>query len=515
MNDGSILLERMTPRYYYLMTYLYLHSTNMTIKYWDTTIKTSPFNGIDFIFPASKIINGDKMYGYLNTAGKEAIPFIFDYAHNFNNTNFAIVQRFGIKRAVDKKGNLYISLKEALEDGKLMTRKRYTKTLDDGNYEVTEEEYIYHASKLSSEKAKVVDFPWADFKGCFQYMPIKVDGSWWLQKGLDWYDPEDEPTYHYQSDRILYLSNGYFAYRRNNICYLLNLMKPEIVSSFNYDEIIPIITWKHTYQEHFDTRTLISIIVCNNGKYGLIGTYGEILLPIIYDKIELTDAIHNYYSGAWGVIYKGGKCCLVDLERGYIPDDICYDEIIENIVNEYRDYSIASTFIVRKDLKYGCRDTNWNEIVPTEFDKLEFNYNYPDYSYSPAGILYSYRILKYIENKIGTVQYRKFFSTESYSYVVNYTFSSKAKYDECVFLNNKDSIASYGHLCFIGVRIGEKWGILDATPAEVTYYPQDDSDWNNAPNYEDLEYKYDSLESLIADVDNEFKRRYKKYHKIT
>lgn len=469
--------------------------------------KKSPhYNVGDLIFPASKIIGKDDFFGYLNKAGKEVIPFLYDYASNFNNNNFAIVERFGNRRAVDKDGNLYFSMEEALKDGKEETRRVYGDV-------VKEEKYIYKARKLTIEEAKDSDFAGNyDLDIYWDRTPVKVNDSWWLQE-FDFDNAWDEETgilkdevettLDYKSDRILFFSRGFFAYRRNDKCYLLKISEPNKVTSYDYDEILPIVLWAHSYDGQFDTLELTSIRVRKNGKYGLIHTNGEILLPIIYDKIEVTEALDGFVSGKFGIIYKDNKCCLINLVNGYIPEDLCYDEIIENIVDKSID-SIKSTFIVRKNMKYGCRDIDWKEIVPTAYDSLDFSYGY----YYDG---YSYKILKYCGKKIGTYEYRKYYPNNNRENIADYSFSSKAEYDECIFLKNNNSITSYGFLCYIGVRIGEKWGIVDATPARTTYFPQDDSDWNNNPNLEDFELKYDSLESLIADADNEFQIRYNKY----
>ena len=66
---------------------------------------------------------------------------------------------------------------------------------------------------------------------------------------------------------------------------------------------------------------------------------------------------------------------------------------------------------------------------------------------------------------------------------------------------------------YAAVRKGEKWGILDQKPRGITYlaigYNIEDI---NEPNWEDLNYRYNSLKELKEDADKEFQRRYDKYY---
>lgn len=60
-------------------------------------------------------------------------------------------------------------------------------------------------------------------------------------------------------------------------------------------------------------------------------------------------------------------------------------------------------------------------------------------------------------------------------------------------------------------------GILDQMPRDITYKAIElNLEEINKPNWDDLDFKYNSLEELKKDADKELKRRYdKNYHPWT
>ena len=49
------------------------------------------------------------------------------------------------------------------------------------------------------------------------------------------------------------------------------------------------------------------------------------------------------------------------------------------------------------------------------------------------------------------------------------------------------------------------------TNGALYYYYDFDDRWRNNPNLKELDFKYNSLEELKDDADNEFERRHDKY----
>ena len=520
--DGNLCYERWFDYIGEDKDSLLLHYDNsyFTIDKNDYSIlheyKGRNYNQKDPYIPVSVKYGVDEMFGFIDTAGKEVIPFIYDDVKNYDDSGFAKVMRFGNERAIDRNGNLFFSYEEALKDGKESVRNTTYGILslfgefeedEEEEYRVEEEKYIYHAQKLSCEESKNRDFGgnWSD-NAYWEDEPIK-EGKFW---GLMEYDPfDDENTVQriisHKCDRIIYYANGFFAYRVDGICKLLNIDNPNNIYSFEYDYILPVVSWQHTFQGQYDTIKLINVIVQRNGKYGILDLQGNQILPLEYDKIEVTQAFEYDISGKIGIIWKNRKCSLINLFTGQILDNLRFDEIIVN-KHVTESFSADSTFIVRINDKYGCVDLHMKEIVPILYDSIDFSYN-------ELGDGYHFTMMLYYANKVGTFEFRKYIPMNSYEKISDYKFSTNVEYDECVFLENNNSVASYGRLSFIGVRKGGKWGILDATPAWATYYPINNFEWNPHPNLEDLDFKYDSLEALLNDADEEFKRRYNKYNK--
>lgn len=446
------------------------------------------YNQVDKYIPASRMYGIDKMFGYIDKSGKEVIPFIYDNVKNFKNSGFAEVMRFGHVRAIDREGNLYTSLGEALKDGKEAIRKVTHRISSDSDYQAEEEKYIYKALKLSCEESKFRDFDgnwWED-------VPIKEGNNWGLWRN----EPFEEEFVQrsitsYKCDRIFYyVANEYFAYRVGNECKVLNINNPDEVYSYKYNGVIPVVLWEHT----FDTMQLASIIVQEKGKYGIADISGKLLVPIEYDMIEVTGAFDEEISGKIGIIWKNSKCTLVNLETGQILDKFRFDEIVVN-VHPIKWFLTEATFMVRVNGKYGCINLRSEDIVPAKYDSIDFKYD-------ELVDGYHYIMILHLNNKVEAYEYRKHIPSNSQERVSDYEFFTNEEFDECVFLKNNNS--NYRQLSFIGVRKGVKWGILDATPPWVKYrYGYSE------PNLKQLEFKYNSLEALLIDTGELFKRGYK------
>jgi hypothetical protein len=65
------------------------------------------YDGKGELIPIHQHIGVDDMYGYIDRAGTEVIPLIYDFAGNFRSNNLATVKRLGEYNAVDLNGNLY------------------------------------------------------------------------------------------------------------------------------------------------------------------------------------------------------------------------------------------------------------------------------------------------------------------------------------------------------------------------------------------------------------------------
>lgn len=132
------------------------------------------------------------------------------------------------------------------------------------------------------------------------------------------------------------------------------------------------------------------IIKADNGKYGVVGTNGKLVIEAKYDEIK------NVYGNKMYVVKEGSSWKIVDEEANtYLQDkfddikEINIDKIVAKKDNKYGIISIngetvidftyddlkfiyTDTYIAKKDNKYGIIDIN-NE------EKLAFNYTYIKY----------------------------------------------------------------------------------------------------------------------------------------
>lgn len=472
----------------------------------------------DELIPVIKICGIDEMFGYISRGGKEIIPFIYDYANEFDNTGYAKVMRFGIERAIDRLGYLYVSYDAALNDGKEVTR-----TVSSGgplgcSENDYEEKYIYHAPKISKEEAEFTDFKGGNpcNRGICGDTPMKI-GEYW---GLKEYDPWEDianleneeanenfkPSIIYECDRIFYYTNSFFAYRIGDECKLLSIDDYDKIYSYKYESIFPVVLSIGGY--NYRDYKLSNIIVKQNGKYGIIDVNGNIILPLEYDHIETTEAVGLRGTiGEFGIIWKNGKCTLINLTNGKILNTIQFDKIeISNYpVDEL--YTFRSNLFVHKEKKLGFFSLDMSEEVPIIYDSIEVQYEI----LTDGGI----RILTlHIGDKVGINVYMRYVSPgvggDSYSIFADIP----AEYDDCIFIKKNHSIQDHKELIFFAVRKHDKWGILDVHPILISTSMM----FGENPfadfmiNKENLEFKYDSLNSLIKDTNKEFKNRHAKYY---
>lgn len=497
-NEKSVLLKN--KKMYYVLS---IETCSVLQEYWD-----AGYNGNSELIPISREFGIDVFYGYINTSGEEIIPLIYDYVWNFDDKGFAKVKRFGSNYVVNKDGTLYHNMEDAVKDGKKITRARNIYD-EPGDGDIEE---VFKAVKLTKEESirKGFNSNFGD-DGYWEEYPIK-EGECWGLGGFEmvgddysWINEATNRIDKYHCDRIIYYTDGYFVYRKDGICKLLNIMDSQKEYPFNADEIIPIIQWRHTDNGYYDTKTIINLIIKRNKKYGIISLKGKTILPIEYDLIITSDSMVGDISGNIGIVWKGEKCALVRMNDGYIYEPFKYEDIIVN-ESDCKEWQMNSTYLVRENGKYGCINFEGYEILPSIYDSIECKLEVDGHGYH-------YMMFLYKDGKVGTYEYCNYRSFAVGDHEISLSFTVEPDYDECVFLKNRGAVNSFIGMYFIAVRKGKQWGILDNSPASATYYPADETYWRDSPNLKDLEFKYDSLEELKINADAEFRRRYKKYER--
>jgi len=477
-NDETILLKN-DKTYYVLSTEDYLVKN----IYYDAR-----YDGKADLIPVYKEIGIDDMYGFIDKSGSEVIPFIYDYVWNFEETGFAKVKRFGCIHAVGKDGTLYLSMDETESEGKKCSHTPLTVANNDNDGHIG---VYYSPHILSKEESEIRGF---DF---LQYYPIKNDNHW----GLSFND--EKVISLCICDRFFYLDDwneNYLVYRKNGICFIEDHEKKY---SFEADEVIANFrTVFEGYAGH-DETSINNVIIRKNKKYGIADLSGKILLPVEYDLIEPTDAVQGNVTGNIGIVWKNGLCTFVWMATGEILEPFKYEDIIVNKADGST-WLMYSTYLVKENGKYGCIDFERKSILPSVYDAIGFKLEIDSYGYH-------YKMLLYKDGKVGTYEYCNYRSDCNNYNVLELVFSIEPEYDECVFLNNKKAVTNFAGMSYVAVRRNDKWGIIDNKPAGLYYYYDFDDRWRNNPNLKELDFKYNSLEELKDDADNEFERRHDKY----
>ena len=301
-----------------------------------------------------------------------------------------------------------------------------------------------------------------------------------------------------------------------------------MLTKFTYDNI-----------SLYESVTEMTFLLERRGKYGLMK--GTKLIPANYDKI----IVGNHYNiiasrDSYGIINDDNNIILPThyqeisiLEDKYIrvknkngyslgcaTDGKIYNEVFDRIClleNDYDSNSILDFVLVEKNGNQGCISLSKGEVkIPIEYDKIELvsvNRHYPE--------IVSVCFLLYKDEKVGYCEFGYYYIEtdfdiilgSSYKGPIEYSYFVEPNFEECILLTNEYGVLNNYCMHYAAVRKGNKWGILDQKPRDITYQAINlNLKSEHMPNYEDLDFKYVSIEDLKTDADNEFKRRYNKYY---
>ena len=529
--------------------------------------------GYNFVFPlvpVYKKVADNNFYGYIDFSGIETIPFIFNNVGNFDENREACVLFLGRKIKISHRGyyqyrgnNVYqlTSWNDKLEglegifiDDQIPEPCTYCSGETCWNFKPIWNNYKWIIKvvieKINSQ-IEIIEY------NC-DYV-LRADVGYWICKkngkillivaNIDnsrirdySFDAENvKPVF--EINESLNYDNGIILRTiiiENNSKYGVIDTGGTILIPVEYDEILPLKTYdfavkkKNKYSVYTNGELTpfiydevsacddigtdnIYFLVKKNGKNGIIKWRGKIIPPL-YDSIESCDD-RNIVSlnGEYGIIDDEQRIVLpiryekivpfgkfyfkVKSVKGWSLGLLChgiiyplaFDEI--NYVSE--DEQWTDFFLVKKRSLYGCINNRGDIVVPIEYDMIELNSSF----YNPR--MFSFVLHK--GDKVGFCDI----------YCDNFIFFVKPVYDNCVLLKNEKSVLKHYWMHYAAVQKNGKWGILDYKPRNDSYYVYESNlktvDYSNLI---DLEFKYDSLEELERDADNEFQRRYDKYSRL-
>ena len=178
---------------------------------------------------------------------------------------------------------------------------------------------------------------------------------------------------------------------------------------------------------------------------------------------------------------KGEKCSLYSMqEREFIVPFEFDDIVVNGYYDDCGNIMDDCTFSMKKNGKYGLIASDYKTaILPYEYDtiKLEFD------CWCNKGEFYSCeRMILSKDIKYGMWQRLKYRTKDTEPQLRELDIRIDEIYDECVFLNDKNSKNSKAEILDVAVRRANKWAVINCNKGNA--------DVNN------LLFKYDSLDEI-------------------
>lgn len=266
-------------------------------------------NQFELIFQASegtRCVMKDSKYGYINDNDEFVIPCVYDHAFPFSQ-NCALVCKDGLWGVIDNCGNekapfQYSIIYPFSDDMACFSKDDKYGFINRAGEEIIGALYD-EASPFSSSCAKVrkkdkwgyidksgnviIPFKYADAHNCVKNRFVvnkggKLDSRWGVTNGGKWYVLNDKgETISKKYSLVTNFIDGYAKVNiggryENNDCFMGGLWG---IMNIDGEECVPLV-----YEEISNSMDGC-FRVKKTGKYGVINSHGEILIPIKYDFI--------------------------------------------------------------------------------------------------------------------------------------------------------------------------------------------------------------------------------------
>lgn len=315
-------------------------------------------------------------HGYINTKGEVAIPLIYSGARNFSDGHAFIQEQKGDTEyygLIDKKGNKIIpceyggllpAFSEGLtvlnKDGKYGYLDHSGKTIVEFEYEVARPFHdglavVRKNGKwgVIDKKAKVVLEPKYDY--IFEYS----EGLAMVKEGdkLGFIDTQGRLAIPLQYEIFEYsipghyFSKGLAAVQKDGKVGYIN-KKGEVVIDFEYDAAYP-----------FGDTGLAQVV--KNDKFGYIDKTGKIVIPLEYKWGYFPYMVNHKFSDGRLAYYTIVDTATQKKLYGFMDPK---GNILLNPKYDFANDFSEGLSVVVKDNKKACINTNFEEVVPFEYD---------------------------------------------------------------------------------------------------------------------------------------------------
>jgi len=308
------------------------------------------------------VVKQKDKYGYVDKAGNEVIPCIFDEADYFID-GISAVRSDGLWGFIDTTGKEVIpfeySAYDGCEDGYMIAEKDdLWGVIDETNKILVPFKYhnIFYVGEGLFMVALNNIFAFVDHTGR-ELTPFRYGCEFDRERFVNGYahvlnedsskcgviDKTGTEVLPLDYDDIIVLKNNLFAIYKDDKCGIIDKSK-NIIIPIKYDNIDP----------NTDDETA-PIPVEKDGKWGLINLNDETVMTFVYDSIS--PAGKGFFR-----VERNKKYGFIDYQ-GEETSLIIYD-------NDYTVYK-NGFIIVSKNHKYGIIDENGKEIVPLKYDRIE------------------------------------------------------------------------------------------------------------------------------------------------
>lgn len=337
--------------------------------------------------PVSKRVGYNRRYGYIDKKGNEILPFIYESVSNFSGSGYAEVQRFGIKRFINKDGKICIL--NTIEEIEKKDQKFYL--LDDkyewcGRLETSVPDSLF-------------------LSGCYR-LAVLENGKWGYSYLKDYSGHNSlqkmfSCEYDYPVSDSRY---GYVIMKKGNLLCVVNLIDAKyargdkkgeyvygemgkILFSIEAEELYP---FNEVSSEWIDyggyggdenKYSLGNFVVKCNGKYGIVSKNGTYLLNCQYSDIYIQmqgEARKHDFVNSICIADKNGIKELIN-SKGEILSNLKAKEIC--FVG-----SFCKVQLNNKSNRYFLFDVQNRKLLSTAFDEIEFGNYKADVKYSGISI---------------------------------------------------------------------------------------------------------------------------------
>lgn len=167
-------------------------------------------------------------------------------------------------------------------------------------------------------------------------------------------DTEGNPVSDFEYEYIGTFNNGFASVNRDRNYGIIDTKGQEVIpTKYKFDDIVGDVVIK-------EFTDLGVVRVSKDGKWGLLNSAGEMIVPYIYDKIE-------WYRDGVAVVKQNKKYGAIDTSGNLV---VPVQFFIQDIIGRFNGNRLGIRKRTSNGIKAGYIDKDGNEIIPCIYDKV-------------------------------------------------------------------------------------------------------------------------------------------------